>query len=262
VAGLGIRRLAGGLFAGATILVLVPSMVSANPIPVDQADTRILFGPGSIFMLLSLNFIVNLFLFSVAFLVLASIWGKNVGNLPPDRDRFLLMLLVGVAGITFFGALIDIGLLYNWSGPYAFLQYDLAWWMMAALLVLASVYLVGHYLMRIRRRVSLLIGSFMAAVNLGYWYSLVGSTADPALVPLLLLFVLPFVLFLVRRWHRKVFQTGGPASTGPAPGPASGPAPRPEEPALALTGEAVEGSTADPASTVDDIEKVIDGLDG
>ena len=87
----------------------------------------------------------------------------------------------------------------------------------------------------------------MAAANLAFWFSQIDSTGDPALVPLLLLFVVPLVLFLVHRWHLKVCTPERMVQQAPEPG-------RPERapggPAAGAAKESAEG----------EIERAIDAM--
>jgi hypothetical protein len=241
-------------FLGGLVLLIVTvslpmlSMVAAaNPIPIQQ-NPRYLNGATPLLLLLCLNFIVNLFLFSLLFLLLANMWRKNVGKLPPDRNKFILITLASVAGITLLGSLIDIGLLYGSSGSVLVLRYDAARWSIAVLLIFASIYLISHYFLKVRRRVSIMIGAAMGAVNLGYWYALLDTYDDPAFIPLLLLFVVPVLLFLIYRWHLKVYMAA--EETPPAPEPN-------------VREQAAEKPAAETAQDdAGDIEKAIDTLKG
>jgi len=158
-------------------------------------------------LLLSANFVTNLFLFTGLFLLFGAIWRKNVGKLEPDRDRFMLLLLVGVSVITFLGSILDLAFVYQVSfAGIRILEFDGPSWAFAAMLIFGSIYLVAHYLLRIRRRVSILIGAGMVAANLAYWNSMLHSPEDPAFIPLLLLAILPLLLIILYRWHRTVLS--------------------------------------------------------
>jgi hypothetical protein len=179
--------------------LFLPAQAAANPVPPDLASSS------DFMLLLSANFVTNLFLFTGLFLLFGAIWRKNVGKLEPDRDRFMLLLLVGVSVITFIGAILDLAFVYQVSFTgIRILEFDGPSWAFAAMLIFGSIYLAAHYLLKIRRRVSILIGAGMVAANLAYWNSMLHDQDDPAFMPLLLLAILPLLLIIMYRWHRTV----------------------------------------------------------
>jgi len=187
------------LFVGAILLFSIPA--AANPVAPDLASSS------DMMLLLSLNFVTNTFLFTGLFLLFGAIWRKNIGKLEPNRDRFMLLLLAGVSTITFLGSILDLAFVYH--DPYAgirILKFDGPSWAFAAMLIFGSIYLVAHYLLKIRRRVSILIGAGMVAANLAYWNSMLHAPKDPAFMPLLLLAILPLLLTILYRWHRTVLM--------------------------------------------------------
>jgi hypothetical protein len=187
------------------IMLFLPAPAAANPVPRDQIYIT---NSSDIMLLLSLNFVTNLFLFTGIFLLVWGIWRKNVGKLDPDRNRFMLLVLAGVSIITFLGSLIDLALVYQ---PVMYndrvLKFNGPSWAFAAFLIFLSIYFVSHYLVKIRRRVSILIGAGMVAANLASWNYLINSDDDPAFIPLLLLAILPLLLIIMYRWHLRVFST-------------------------------------------------------
>ena len=150
--------------------------------------------------MLSLNYVINLFLFTGFFLLFARIWRKKVGKLDPNRDRFMLKVLVGIALVTFFGLFIDIAFVTPYSG------FRLFHWAIALVLIFSSIYVVAHYMMKISRRVSLLIGIGMVAVNMVSWLTPFLLAGYMGSVHLLMLAVLPLLLIFLYKWHRAVFS--------------------------------------------------------
>ena len=206
--------------------------------------------PSNILLFLTQSFITNLFLFSVLFILFGMVWRKNIGALCTGRDRFMLLLLATVALITLLGSLIDLGLLYADSGYGGFvLRFNALGWGFALMLIFGSIYLAAHHILKIRRRVSILIGAGMTGVNLVYWLSLLETHDDPALITLPLLFVTPILLYLIYRWHLKVYTAE----------PTVQPAPEPEAPertpieTSAKTAE--EGAEPDIEAAVDAMER-------
>jgi hypothetical protein len=250
VAVLGRRRIAGGFVLAITVLamMLIPGLAAGNPVPFGDID---LASATDIMLFLSLNFVSNLFLFSAMFLVLGFVWRQNIGRLDPDRNQFILKMLAAVFIITLVGSLIDLATLYVSYPAYKNqlnLKFDALRWGVGLAMILLSILLAALWLLKIRRRVSVLIGLGMAAANLAFWYTQIEHHRDPGVLPLVFLFFAPLLLILVRWWHLKVFSVR--AATRPEP-VLEGPEPAIGEP------EAGPGPDGGP----DDIEKAVDSLE-
>jgi hypothetical protein len=178
------------LVAGAISILPLPAVANSAPpgpdIPSSSSHT---------IEFLAVNFIINLFLFTGLFLLFASIWGKKVGKLDPNRDRFILLVLVGISLVTFLGLIID----------YAFLHYLIMGWAFAAVLIFVSIYIVAYQLVKIGKRVSALIGIGMVVANLASWFYSISHHGETPVDPLLLLAILPLLLIFLYKWHRSVF---------------------------------------------------------
>ena len=260
MADLRLRRTAGGLVPALVLLALalMPARAAGNPIPTDPlpfGDIH-LENAADIVLFLSLNFITNLFLFSAIFLVLGMIWRRDVGQLDTDRNQYVLKLLGAVFIITLVGSLIDIAMLYvssQYDRTMLYLKFDALRWGAALVMIFISIYLAARWILKIRRRVSVLICAGMTIANLAFWFSLLGSFRNPGLLPLLLLFVTPLLLNQIRRWHLKVYSAPKDHQPEPAPGE-----PAPEEQAP-TEGGPMTGS--EPTQAPDDIQKAVDLLE-
>jgi ABC-type transport system substrate-binding protein len=156
---------------------------------------------------MALNFLMNLFYFTIAFLAVLLIYeGRNLdpGKIPKDNGKFFWRVILAVVIITVSGGIIDAYLVYQ-SGVTVRLVFDLTRWVAATVLIFAIACLSSAYVIGTSPRLSIFPASILALINPVSWWLNAVLTGSYFLSMTLVgaLFLVPFVLMGLGAWHGR-----------------------------------------------------------
>lgn len=196
------------------VLTAFATNASGNPVPMPQ-DAYVSSVESGLAYIFAVNLPFDLILLASSILLAGRLFGRGIGRLMRDSDRFASAVVLAGVMVAVAGAFIDFYLLYTaevsearqWT-VYVF-HFDLLNGLVAASLVALSVYAVCALILRLDKVVALVPMAIIAVVNFFSWSTLTegyGPVFDPksiAIVAFIAYLIVPVPLLTLRAWHRS-----------------------------------------------------------
>jgi hypothetical protein len=154
-----------------------------------------------------LNYAVNLFLFSLLFIVVALKYREGIAEISANKVTFFGRLFITVLIITIVGSFTDMIFLMRYSptfGEYRIL-FDFGNWLIAMAIIFLSITMAGVLMMRVRLTPNLIIASVLSVLNLLFWslVLVIGDTISLT-ISILSLLMLSAPLSKLLYWHANL----------------------------------------------------------